>query len=101
MKVLFAHLNACSHIRDHLKRSDLEDDNVWELFRHLFSCSCDNCLTGTDDGFGRDGDGVSMVTPRNKVSSIPDRKTAEGALLTAPNADVPQEEPGEASNDAH
>lgn len=67
---MFAPLNYCAHIRAYLKRSDLEDDDVWKLFRELFSCYFDSCTNGTDDGLDLDSNGLYIFTIQNLVSSL-------------------------------
>lgn len=70
MKVLFAHLNAMAHIREHVRRDDLEDDEVGQLLREMFSCSCNNFQYGSDEPFGTPGDGVSVFTVHNHIVGI-------------------------------
>lgn len=43
MKVQFAQVNATAVVRDRIKRSDLEDEDLLALLRKFFKCRCSLC----------------------------------------------------------
>lgn len=43
MQVLFAYVNATWQVRDTMKRDDLEDEEVMDMFRSMFRCTCHLC----------------------------------------------------------
>lgn len=50
MKAVFAYINAAAHIRDKLRRDDLEDEDILHQFRERFRCVSRCCVVIGDDG---------------------------------------------------
>lgn len=56
MKLLFAQVNGLAHVKDFLNRSDVEDEDLLQLYRRRFKCVCDFCVReSTDNVPPRDG----------------------------------------------
>lgn len=77
MRVLFANMNATSHVRDSLLKDDLEDHDILELYRSTFDCICHICDMHRRSGTSRSTDdhgfrnGVFLFSRNNEQLPLP------------------------------
>lgn len=64
MKVLFGHLNASAYVRERVGRGELENEDIGQMFRTIFVCPCELCVTS------RRNAGVALGTTDEAKSGI-------------------------------